>query len=324
MVSTGKLIDGNDAYHWITGALNGIDGPIDICSAFLRSEALSAMLQDAPNPLSGRILVRWRLNDFLAGASDFDAYEIALSHGMSVYMLLNFHGKVYSIPPRGVIVGSANATLSGLGLTHESNAEICTLADCDAGNQQMIEGLYASATLVDRALLFDLKVAYEQNSLGLSCDQEWPGSIVSRLSKRRVVTSLLVDECLWGGPNWLVSTSTEVTPNMLHDQALLGIFPVGAPFTLSNASLKVHLQGTAIYHWLIDSIDRNGGEIYFGQLSALLHSSLADDPSPSRQSVKQLLQNLLEWVSALKLGEMAVDRPRHSQRIRLLKELINI
>lgn len=318
MALTGKLMDGNDAYHWIADALSGIGGPIDICSAFLRSEALISMLQGAPNPLSGRILVRWRLNDFLAGASDFEAYEIALSHGMAVYMRLDFHGKVYSIPPHGVIVGSANATLSGLGLTHASNAEICTLADCDEGNQQMIDGLYASATLVDRAFLSDLKGAYEQNGQGLSCDQEWPGNIVSRLSKKRAVTSLLVDECLWGGPNWLVSASTEVAPNMLHDQALLGIFPEGAPFTLSNASLKVHLRGTAIYHWLVASIERNGGEIYFGQLSALLHSSLADDPSPSRQGVKQLLQNLLEWVSALKLAEMAVDRPRHSQRIRLL------
>lgn len=318
MALTGKLMDGNDAYHWIADALRGMDGPIDICSAFLRSEALTSLLQSAPNSFSGRILVRWRLNDFHAAASDFDAYEVALSHGMAVYMRLNFHGKVYSIPPRGVIVGSANATLSGLGLARASNAEICTLAHCDDGNRQMINGLYASATLVDRALFSDLKAAYEQNVLDKYCDNEWPEKIVSRLSRKRTVTSLLVDECLWGGPNWLMSPPSESASIMRHDQALLGIFPNGASDFLSQASLKVNFQSTAIYHWLIGSIERNGCEIYFGQLSVLLHSILADDPTPSRQGVKQLLQNLLAWVHVLATEEITIDRPSYSQRLRLI------
>ena len=57
------------------------------------------------------------------------------------------------------------------------------------------------------------------------------------------------------------------------------------------------------------------GEMYFGELTAVLQDSLLDDPGVHRRTVKSLLQNLLTWCEALGIERVTVDRPRHSQRI---------
>jgi hypothetical protein len=315
----GRLVDGNSAYRWLIEKIINHDRPVDICSAFLRSEALAAMLQDSKIQSNSRILVRWRLGDLLAGASDFEAYDIAVSRGMSMYMRLDFHGKIYSIPPQGVIVGSANATLSGLGLGHSANSEVCTLIDFTEDNQRLIDGLFSNATLIDEALLAALKKVVELSDSGSMVDQEWPSHVTARLQNKRDPNSLLVDECFWDGPYFLVPTSAPFTTNQVHDQTLLGVFGGGYARNLSKVALKTNFVGTSIYNWFFTFVERNGGEVYFGRLTEALHNALLDDPAPSRQSVKRLLQNLLEWVTALDISEVVVDRPRHSQRIRLTK-----
>lgn len=60
-------------------------------------------------------------------------------------------------------------------------------------------------------------------------------------------------------------------------------------------------------------------ELYFGEASVLLHNVLLNDPKPYRKEVKELLGNLLRWIEILKYEEICVDRPKHSQRIRLIK-----
>ena len=47
---------------------------------------------------------------------------------------------------------------------------------------------------------------------------------------------------------------------------------IGDKFTASKA-----------FHWLLDSVE---DQIYFGELSSELHSSLCDDPAPYRKNVK--------------------------------------
>lgn len=275
------------------------------------------MLQDNQIQSNSRILVRWRLGDLLAGASDFEAYDIATSRGMSMYMRLDFHGKIYSVPPLGVIVGSANATLSGLGLGQSANSEICTLVDYNEDNQQLIDGLFSNATLIDETLLGALKKVVEQSEEGAFVDQEWPIHVIAKLQKKRTPNSLLVDECFWDRPYFPVSTLAPVTMNQMHDQTLLGVFNSGHIYNIAKVELKNRFVGTSIYNWFLTCVESNGGEVYFGFLTEALHNALLDDPAPSRQSVKRLLQNLLDWVTALDISEIKVDRPRHSQRIRL-------
>ena len=57
--------------------------------------------------------------------------------------------------------------------------------------------------------------------------------------------------------------------------------------------------------------------MYFGQLTAELHDALVEDPKPYRKDVKTLLANLLAWAQTLRMEEVVIDKPSHSQRARL-------
>ena len=98
-----------------------------------------------------------------------------------------------------------------------------------------------------------------------------------------------------------------------HDQLLLGI-EAGA----SMVDVQRALERTPALCWLraqLGSVEP--AELYFGNLTQRLHSALLDDPGPRRSEVKTLLQQLLAWIEFAEVPGIVIDRPRHSQRVRL-------
>ena len=75
-----------------------------------------------------------------------------------------------------------------------------------------------------------------------------------------------------------------------------------------------------MYHWLLNLLESEGGEVYFGRVSSLLHDNLLDDPVPYRSEVKKLVSNIYSWIELLTPHRISliVDTPNHSQRISLI------
>ena len=69
--------------------------------------------------------------------------------------------------------------------------------------------------------------------------------------------------------------------------------------------------------WLCDTLANNNNELYFGSISEKLHNVLVNDPKPYRKEVKELRQNLLNWVIELDMDAIIIDRPNYSQRVTL-------
>lgn len=310
---TGRLIDGGEAADWLAAGIADFSGSVSLCSAYLRAQALEALLAARGPGLGGRVLVRWQLADLLAGASDLRAYEVAKAAGLKFWVRLDFHGKVFCVPDRGIVVGSANATLSGLGLRSRSNEEVCTLVPSDPANLAHIERLFAGAVMVDDQLFAEISVAVQTASRlqEVSGCMQWPESLLNKLQVLSPVEQLLASECLWSDPQLRLDGSVDLTDP--HDLQLLGLSH--APVKSDHAIYK--LRQTKVFRWLMQHLERSGGEQYFGSLTAALHDSLLDDPTPYRQEVKALLQNLLSWCALLPAAGVIVDRPQHSQRARL-------
>ena len=57
---------------------------------------------------------------------------------------------------------------------------------------------------------------------------------------------------------------------------------------------------------------------HFGAITEKLHEALITDPKPYRRDVKNMLSNLLKMIERLGMEEVVIDRPNHSQRVRLL------
>lgn len=78
------------------------------------------------------------------------------------------------------------------------------------------------------------------------------------------------------------------------------------------------------YLWLLDIVQKNDGELYFGKITERLHNALVSDPKPYRKDVKKMLGNLLSLIEQLEMDELLVDKPNYSQRVALKSNDCNI
>jgi hypothetical protein len=308
---SGQLIDGKTAARWLLANVGTAPAGVSLCSAFLRSEALRTLYPTENSPQAGRILARWRLGDLLSGASDLDAYPLAKRLGFTFYIRQDFHGKVFSIPRSGVIVGSANATLSGFGLKESANSEICTLVPDSSANQTLLDEIFDGAIEMTDTLFQEIASVVGSATMNTSEELEWPCELQDRLQNLEFSGRLLFSECLVSTP--ALNEVGALSRLDQHDLHLLGINGTD----LNSDALRRAFKTTRIYRWLVLTLKSSGGELYFGSLSKSLHDTLLDDPVVYRRDVKLVLQTLLQWCQLLEGIGVLVDRPNHSQRVRL-------
>jgi hypothetical protein len=87
---------------------------------------------------------------------------------------------------------------------------------------------------------------------------------------------------------------------------------------IEKEEIKDAFLKSKCYRWIVHVLENEDNhEIYFGNLTNKLHGVLVSDPPPYRKDVKILLANLLDWIENLADEEIIVDKPNHSQRIRI-------
>lgn len=255
-------------------------------------------------------MARWRLNDLISGASNLEAYHHARGLGLDFYIRQDFHGKVFSIPDKGIIVGSANATLAGFGVREQSNEEICTLVESTNTNQSVVDSLFQGAVLVTDRLFSDIERALIDHPTTDAANPEWPVSLLDKLLPKSVRNQFFVSECLHDFPS--VASDGLMFIENAADRELLGI----KQSRIATDELKSAFAALNVYKWLELQLSQAQSPLFFGELSNALHDALIDDPKVYRREVKQLLQVLLNWCEELGT-DVVVDRPNYSQRVHL-------
>jgi hypothetical protein len=314
----GRLISGSGLEEWLRKSIAATQHEAWLCSAFIRSETFVGLLDDRvlDEPLKASVLVRWQAQDLLTGSSDLDLFPVCEERRIELYLKLDFHGKVYALPPLGIGVGSANATGSGLGFGDHPNAEVNTLVTCTCDNLRIVLSQFVGATRVTSQLYERIRFELDGMRKYPSRSPQWSSDITALLNPPSSPDSLLVDECfMTDGQWWLAATRTNEYSEAKHDLELLG-FPARSNTT---SNLEAPLRRSKCFRWLEKQLRlAPEDEMYFGALSVALHNSLLDDPAPRRCNVKTLVQNLLSWVQMVGVPEIVIDRPNYSQRIKLL------
>ncbi len=251
------------------------------------------------------LLVRLRPEDILSGASDLELYPYCKTHGWKMYFRLDLHAKTYVFDHVRCIIGSANATGHGMNLSEQANYEMattCLLAERDVRNLKLL--LKGAVEMTD-AIYDSMKQIIDHTAKNADTSHvQWPNSIVKLACPDY---SLLFSE----------DFPTCSSPMDASTDDLL--FLNGNP-SMELATMRECLETSKCYQWLKNLIDNSANhEMYFGSISAQLHNQLLDEPKPYRKDVKEILSNLLNWISILQCTQLVVDRPNHSQRVRLRK-----
>jgi hypothetical protein len=311
---SGNLINGKSAYLWLFENLKGLNANISLCSAFLRSSVIDDLSKNFHRDATVRVMVRWKLSDLLAGASDLQSYRICSKLGWKFFVSLNFHGKVFHLPSHGILVGSANATESGFGLLSNSNSEACTIVPDNDSNSEFVNQLFFDSVEMTDELFESLQLLFDQ-ALNDNSLPEWPSHILEVLTKPVVLSNkLFISECFITDGNELLSFPSQLSVDANSDLSLLGHSNLNSNLD----SVAKQFSQTKLFKLTLNLLEERGGEVYFGALTEALHDWLVEDPAPYRSEVKILVKNLYCWIALLgseKTG-LIVDKPRHSERIR--------
>lgn len=309
---TGDLLTGRESYEWLLESILKVSptAVLNICSAFIKYPAIDKLLSISPNN-QGRVLVRWQKYDLCIGSSDLSIYSILKDRGWKLYMDTSFHGKIYSLPGVGNLMGSANATNSGFSMSKEGNREVCTILPEGPKASAFIDHLFSCSTLVDGRLFELLAAEVEENKQAPTGSDEWGINIIEKLHP--VSTSeLLVCDFFKSNPE----VRSQDDSLAVDDFGLIGISSIA---DVPREVLRRKILQVKSISWLVGVLAKYPEGIYFGELTALLHNALMEDPTPYRSTVKILLANSLGWLGLYCSDLVLIDRPNHSQRIKLQK-----
>lgn len=253
-----------------------------------------------------RLLVRFRMDDILKGSTDFSIVERGMKTGWQVYIRFDLHAKTYIVDNKRGLVGSANATNSGLCIGKNGNMEMAALVDMEPEDIEKIKRLFDDAILIDDALLKKLKSQIEAVKMsGQRESHSWDTSITTMFNPH--IDTLFSYEL----PEDFSLKDGEYFPFL--DETYNGdVEKFKQAFRWSNA-----------YLWLLTMLKENNDCLYFGTLTEKLHNTLISDPKPYRRDIKQMLANLLDLIDKLGMEEIVIDRPNYSQRVSLKNGMKN-
>lgn len=319
----GELHDAKTAMRLMRETLSSLSGAeILVISAYLTVDGLRELLSEVAPTNQVRILARWQSGDLVSGASDLASFELAHAHGWRFFSSQSLHAKAFVLGDQGIFIGSANLTRRGfsVGGVH-GNIEILTRVSASAQNIRVLDGMFHDAIEIDQSLVEQLRAWLElqasRTATGAADDiPVWPLLERERTHESQAVIKLTVSECFLTDGGWLRSAHAgqAASAEQEHDISML------AQVELTNRDAVARaIRQTKVFRWLEHQLRETPDHaLYFGALTAGLHDALIDDPRPYRRNVKTLLVFLLAWIKAYPECGIYIDRPNHSERVRLV------
>lgn len=280
-----------------------VESSVSVISCFCKIDALKIFEQAIGNTgIIKRIVVRFRKSDIYSGATDLELYDYCKSKGWQLYIRLDLHAKAFIFDEKKCILGSSNLTKSGMNLINRGNYELATYSDIDREDIIKIDKLFNSSIFVDDGLYQSMKDDITNADKGASKSNGWSINIMKSFIQN--IDVLFPSEL----PNTFSPFDEKVNLDFICDDA-----------HCENSILRETFETSKIFMWLYSVlIATENNEIYFGELSAILHNAIYQEPKPYRKEVKEYLANILNWCEELEVESIVVDRPNFSQRIRLV------
>ena len=286
---------------------------IIVCSAFITMKGIEWFYNNLQNKkINCRVISRWGRGDLLSKVSDIEVYNFCKKMGWSFEIIENLHAKFYLMDQKDLISGSLNLTAKGFGLVPISNKEFGNYFEAIDEDLININIFLEDAIKITDEIFNEYKKYLEENKdFVIQQLPELPEKIKNLKEKK--LTKLWVHDFLFNEPENLLNNFNENTEDLIHDRSLLNI---NSQDDLSLETIKLNFVNLDLYKWFIKQIKNKDNKSFsFGELSALIHNSLFDDPKPYRKEIKNLQANFFKFLEILKFENIKIERPNYSQVI---------
>ena len=309
------ILNSKELQKYFIENLNRCENEIIVCSAFIKLKGIEWFYEHIKNKdAKCRVISRWDKGDLLSKVSDLEVYEFCKKRGWSFEILENLHAKFYLMDNKDLISGSLNLTSRGIGLLPISNKEFGFYFKALEEDLKNIN-IFLEDTLEINDEIYQEYKKYIENNKDFIIQKfpKLPDNLQNLKNKK--LKKIWVNDFLFTEPKDFLENFSSNDEDIIHDKNILNIY--------DEKELKKnfinHFRNSDIFKWFFKNIKNKDNKIfYFGELSALIHNSLFDDPKPYRKDIKILQSNFLKYIEVLKLKEFKLERPNHSQKITYL------
>ena len=315
-LSTGRSnILGTEAFRDLLGqSLEKAKDEIIILSAYVKKVGVEWLIEKlSKKEINCTIISRWDKGDLAQGSSDIECYELCKINKWQFKILKDLHAKIMLVDKKDLFIGSPNLTGHGMSLIPVSNKEMGVKLEATSSDINIVKNLNEEAILVDDKIYKELKL-WKENLPEIKKIKfpDFPDYLKSKFTEN--LDKIWVHNFPWSDVKDLLSEKKN-SQNILHDLELFGL----ENNNIDIIKINKCFINSKVYKWLLNVLNKESKkEIYFGNLSKIIHNSLLDDPKPYRKDVKELQKNLLSFLKYLKLDQIQIDQPNFSQRIKLI------
>ena len=311
--SRSPILNSVQLQNYFRECLKHCKNEIIVCSAFITMIGIDWFYKNLDNKkVKCRVISRWDRGDLLSKVSDIEVYNFCKKLGWSVEIIENLHAKFYLMDKKDLISGSLNLTAKGFGLVPISNKEFGNYFEALDEDLNNINIFLDDAIIVTDEIFNEYKKYLEDNKdFVIQKLPDLPKKI--KKLKEKKLTKLWVNDFLFNEPEKLLNNYKKISDDLVHDKSLLNIN------NLDNVSLEIiksNFVNLNLYKWFIKEIKNKDNKSFsFGELSALIHNSLFDDPKPYRKEIKSLQAIFIKFLEVLKFENIKIERPNYSQVI---------
>ena len=304
-----SLLSTHEVKQKIVDEVSHATDNLQIISAFCKLSAIKFIDENISHPIKNKkLMVRFLLSDILHGATDFELFDYCKANGWQMFVRFDLHAKTYIFDRKRCILGSANLTSKGLGLSLHGNYELSSFATVDDSDLKKIDTLFDNAILMTdelyAAMNSDYEIAKQHQGPAKTC--KWNTGIEQKFNPK---IDLL----------FTYDFPSTAAPNF-NDVNAFEFLEIG--YIPSQEELKQAFRWSKAFLWLYNYVNSCPDKTsYFGGVTVALHNTLVNDPKPYRKEVKDLLANTLGWIQALNIDDITIDVPNYSQRIRIKETL---
>ena len=265
-----------------------------VISPFIRSDALEIFL-DTFSTDTARIVVRWKIEDLLAGASDLGIFDILEERKIQLYQHPTIHLKLFQYASGIAYSGSSNITNKGLSLQEPYNEEMGVLSQLDLNSYTHIRRLCDESRKVTKEMVEAYQRAIDESQIDppIIGDLVLPPMEMKEFLVSELPASDSPQTFLEGASKYV--GEQEMCPRMLHD---IGTFKL-TESDLRSKDLEEKLmqgfQSQAFVKRIVEEI-RSQPSMNFGAVTAFVHSMAQDVPLPYRYNIKEAIAHLYPWL----------------------------
>jgi len=280
--------------------------------------AKMAALQKLHSPHAGKVklkvIVRWRLEDLIAGVSDVDIFPYLKAAGCRLFINSNIHLKLYVYASNVAFNTSGNLTLRGLGYGENGNIEVGNMVSLSSQDWTKIYEIINTSREVDETLYQRFKNFVEQHPKP-PIPEPFPDFFPP--AKQYTISSLPAAV----NPSWLAvfyfnSDPEKFTPEEVrraaHDLAIFGI-PSGLAPSEFNQRLGESFCRTPFVTDFVEFLKAKRS-LRFGAVNDWIHQKCEDVPLPYRWEIKENTHIFYDWLVHF-IPNITWDCPSYSQVI---------